>query len=168
MMNKMNVRVVFSLIILASICYGCQNGSRAKKAQTTQTVNEAVESMDKVEVSFVIADRYFVKNTYNKSGVKKITTQDQFDSIFGMAATMGENGLPTMIDFNKHIVIAVIEKESNLNTQIKINSLTRDENQILVDYSIENKGENSYTTKPALILILDITYQDYNVEVLRR
>ena len=53
-----------------------------------------------IDIPFQIINGYFVKNTFTNDHFPKakITTQEEFDNIFGAAAFMGENGTPTAIN----------------------------------------------------------------------
>ena len=53
------------------------------------------------EVAFEVAKNYFFKNDQVIPEYPKITTEEEFNKLFGMATTMGENGKPTAIDFVK-------------------------------------------------------------------
>ena len=49
-------------------------------------------NIKKDNIPYKIASNYFVKNSFDTSGVFSIYTQEEFDTIFGMASIMGENG----------------------------------------------------------------------------
>jgi len=114
-----------------------------------------------LKVPYTEAKSYFVKNTYKSSevSVKKITSQQEFDEIFGMATTMGKDGKPTSIDFSKDYVIALIGVETNKSTDFLIKNLVREKNSIILSYTIKEEGtENSYSILPTKILIVSKQY----------
>lgn len=113
------------------------------------------------KVPYTEAKNYFVKNTYKTNAVtsKKITSQQEFDDIFGMATTMGKDGKPTSIDFSKNYVIALIGVETNKPTDFLIKNLVREKDDIILSYAIkEESTENSYTILPTKILIVSKQY----------
>lgn len=118
------------------------------------------------KVPYTEAKNYFVKNTYKSIdvAVKKITTQKDFDQIFGMAATMGKEGKPTSIDFSRNYVIALIGLETNANEhpQLEIESLIKKESTIVLSYITNgwstNPTPSSYTILPVKILIVSKQY----------
>lgn len=113
-----------------------------------------------------VAKNYFVKNTVSDdyNGIHKITDQTQFDSLFGAATTMGEDGKPTEIHFDKHVVLAIIQPETNKEEKdVKIN-LNYLKNKIIVNFELVKGKELSHTFRPNTILILNKKYKDYSIE----
>lgn len=154
-MNKMTVRNLFVLMILTSIVYACQSGTNSGK---TQEQTNATRSSDKEDIPFTVAKNYFVNNTIKNIDNPKITSQDQFNKIFGAAAAMGTGGSPTKIDFTKQYVIAVVKPESEYNTVITPVSLPKDNDHLIFTYKVEKGEKQSYTMLPCLIVIVDNTY----------
>lgn len=114
-----------------------------------------------LKVPYSEAKNYFVKNTYqsNELAVKKIASQKEFDEIFGAAATMGSNGMPTNIDFSKNYVIALIGTQTNKSTDFLVKNLVKEKENIILSYAVkEESTENSYTILPAKILIVSKQY----------
>lgn len=144
-MLKMKMRNLLFLLVASLTFAACQGGANSAKKPG--------------DVPYTKAQHYFVNNTCNESGVKKITSQNEFDAIFGMAPVMGEGGAPTAIDFSKSYVIAIIGDVSNRTPEIQINSLKQIDGKIEVGYSINDKEETTYSTKPCAILIVDNEYQ---------
>lgn len=113
------------------------------------------------EVPYQIANNYFIKNTFPdaKLQVLKISSEESFNGIFGMATTMGENGKPTEIDFSKSFVIAVIDRASNDTESININSLKSTNGNLNLLYTVLKKEKSeSYTMRFASILIVNKKY----------
>ena len=101
-MKLTNRKITLPVILLFSLLMACHVNNE-KKAQ----------AIDKT-LSYTVANNYFVKNNVNDLANSKITTREEFDNLFGMAATMGSNGTPTSIDFENQYVIAVIEPDTDL------------------------------------------------------
>ena len=108
------------------------------------------------EVSYTVAQNYFIKNGAVIPENHKITDQETFNQIFGMATTMGENGKPTEIDFDKSFVIAVetgpVQKETKIIPEYLINHY---DGQLVFHYTIKQGDDMSYTIRPVLIIIVD-------------
>ncbi|MET3034782.1 hypothetical protein ABXT08_01650 [Chryseobacterium sp. NRRL B-14859] len=134
---------------------------------TSQTGNQAATT-----VPYTEAKNYFVKNTFksNTVTVKKIISQQEFDEIFGAAATMGKDGQPTLIDFSKDYVIALIGTETNahLNPEFNIKGLVKKGNSVILSYAKSGWSAStpaSYNVMPMKILIVSKQY-DGNVSSL--
>ena len=89
----------------------------------------------------------------------KISSQEEFDKIFGMATTMGENGKPTSIDFTKQYVIAVVGQVTDKSTSITVNSLKQNGNVITLNYNQTEGEKQTSFRQPLLLLIVDNKYQ---------
>ena len=102
-----------------------------------------------------------MKNTYKEGQLAdpKITSEAEFDTLFGMATTMGENGKQTVIDFNTQYIIAVIRPVTNQSTSLTVNSLQQIDSIITLHYT-ETAGEKQpSSTQPLLLLVVDNQYQ---------
>ena len=112
------------------------------------------------EVPFTVADNYFVRNDAPRPIPMKITTRDTFERIFGMAAVMGKNGLPTSIDFEHQFVIAVVLPETNHTTTIVVKRITDEADGLAITAQVEaSKEENTWTQIPMQLLIVDRAYE---------
>lgn len=111
------------------------------------------------EVPYKEAKNYFVKNNIDAAiDNPKLENQHDFDKVFGMATTMGESGKPTTIDFSKEFVVAQIEDPSTQKVELKPVSIKKNANILEIKYR-KIVGENqSYTSQPAMILIIDNKY----------
>ena len=131
-------------MIAVTFFIACKNPQR-----TTEAVN-------KNNIPYTIADKYFVKNTVGEFNTSKIENQQKFDEFFGMATVMGEGGRPTIVDFNKQYVVAIVKPETNRSTKISPISLqTSEVGEVLFTYKVEVGEENTYTTRPLLLIIID-------------
>jgi len=111
------------------------------------------------EVPFKEAKNYFVKNNIDAATDNpKFENQQEFDQVFGMATTMGENGKPTTIDFSKEFVVAQIQDPSTQKVELKPVSIKKNANILEIKYR-KITGENqSYISQSAMILIIDNKY----------
>ncbi len=116
---------------------------------------------NKKDIPFEIAKNYFVKNTVENNLLNlKISTQEDFEKYFGMATTMSKNGKPSPVNFSTQYVIAIVNKEAEKNINIAPQSLIQNEGNITLTYSITEGENQSYTSRTALILIIDNKYSE--------
>lgn len=149
-------------IIIALICcsvfIGCTN-----KTTSPTTVSAQTEQTEKKAIPYIVANRYFLKNGVETLPPQKITNQKNFDSYFGTAAVMGENGNPTDINFSTQYVISLTRPETDIETRLVPKSLeTNQKGEIVLCYQEIQGQKRTYTTKPLLLIIVDKKY-DGNV-----
>jgi hypothetical protein len=153
------------LITLLTIVLTSATACQSKKETILKPANQEITEAAAEEIPYVVAHNYFVKNTVESIENPKIETEEAFNSYFGMAATMSENGKPTAIDFTKEYVIAVVLPKSDIATTIKPISLIKEtDNGILFKYQIESGNKQSFISKPVLLLIVNKKY-DGNVSL---
>ena len=120
-------------------------------------VNKAQEKKVKKDIPFIVADRYFLKNSVADNVANlKISTHEDFDSIFGMATVMDESGQPRRIDFSKQYVLALIKPETDRELSISAVKLEKDaEGTIVFTYKVTLGDERSFTVRPCLVVVVD-------------
>lgn len=117
----------------------------------------------KKAIPYIVANRYFLKNGVETLPPQKITNQKDFDSYFGTAAVMDENGNPTDINFSTQYVISLTRPETDIETRLVPKSLeTNQKGEIVLCYQEIQGQKRTYTTKPLLLIIVDKKY-DGNV-----
>lgn len=118
------------------------------------------------EIPYKEAKNYFVKNNIEAAiDSPKFESQQEFDKVFGMATTMGDNGKPTPIDFSREFVVAQIEDPSTQSIELKPVSIRKNANILEVKYRKVVGADRSYTSQTAMILIIDRKYEgDVNFE----
>lgn len=116
-----------------------------------------------IEAEYTVAKNYFFKNGQEIPENKKITQEEEFYKLFGMATTMGENGKPTAIDFSKQFVIAVVLPVTNRDTEIIPDKVLVNGDKLLFYYNIKTREKLSYSIQPVSIIILDKQYEDKTV-----
>lgn len=107
------------------------------------------------ELSYSKAHGYFVRNDAPENAPEYYDSKESFDSIFGMAAVMGKEGMPSDIDFSRQSVIAVIGKETNRPTEYVPVSLTAQADTLRLEYQSDEGTATSYTMVPSLLLIIE-------------
>jgi len=88
-----------------------------------------------------------------------VSSQIEFDSIFGMATTMGQEGKPTRIDFDETYVVALIGKITDKTTTLSVVGLVKNDNQLMLKYRLDEGGVQSFSMRPFVILIINIQHQ---------
>ncbi len=108
------------------------------------------------DVPFEVVKNYFFRNDDEIPASPLITTQEQFDSLFGAAAFMGKDGQPTHVDFDRQSVIAVVLPETDIETTLRPLSLTRSGGSLTFTYGKEENDKLSYTIRPVLLVATDM------------
>ncbi len=108
------------------------------------------------QIPFEEAKGYFVLNSYRDGNLTgpKITTQEQFETIFGPAPVMGKDGAPTKIDFNTSYAVAAIEPETDLETRMHVRMVQYEEDRVTIVYIVRHGKKQSFHTRPVLLLII--------------
>jgi hypothetical protein len=114
------------------------------------------------------AEHYFLRNDVDGRKVPAaIATRSDFDRCFGMAAVMG--GQPTPIDFDRQFVIAVVLPETNHSTTIHPDTLTDEGDALQLEYGVSvSPEENTWTSVPLCLLIVDKRYERGQVVLIRQ
>ncbi len=109
------------------------------------------------QVAYSELNNYFVRNDYNPKRVERqiITSQEQFESVFGAGAVMGANGQPTSVNFKTQYVLAVILPETTRLTSVYPVSVLRNGNNLIFNYKIDKGEKLSYTMVPYTGIVLD-------------
>ena len=111
-------------------------------------------------IPYTLAKNYFVLNTVGDGPLSDpvIDNKARFDSLFGMATSMYENGNPTPIDFNKQFVIALVGKVTNQPELYTIKKLEQKKSCLLVTCRVKTMKKQSYTSQSLQLLIIDRKY----------
>ncbi|MBR6465206.1 MAG: hypothetical protein IKS82_02085 [Bacteroidales bacterium] len=160
---------IISIAIIATIAAATLLSSCKQNQQKQEEANPEAQMLGKPsEVNYTIAENYFIKNNAELPATHKITDQETFNQIFGMATTMGENGKPTEIDFEKQFVIAVetgpVQKETELIPGFLINHY---DGKLVFHYEVKQGADITYTIRPVLIIIVDKTYENLKIKVVK-
>jgi len=119
----------------------------------------------KTEVAFIIAQNYFFRNGQSIPANPKITTSKEFNQLFGMATTMGEEGKPTEIDFSKQFVLATVLPVTDTATEILPIKLEEKNDTLYYSYDIKIGEKLSFSIQPLSIIILDKKYENKPIVV---
>ena len=125
----------------------------------------AVENnIEKGEVPFEVAKNYFFKNDLDiLPASPKITSEEVFNKLFGMATTMGEDGQPTQIDFAKQFAVAIVLPVTDFATEINPVKLEVAGDSLLYTYQVKTGEKQSYSIQPISIIAIDKKYENKEV-----
>lgn len=163
-MMKTTISILLLTLMFSVSCRNTNKNAASKEVNTTDTASVA-------EVPYTVAERYFVNNTVQDSILTRvITSRNDFDKYFGMAAVMGEDGKPTPVDFSTQFVLAVINKESDREVKVTPLSLSVIGEKVKLKYKIQTGEEQqAFTSRVPLILIVNKKYQkDVDFEAVNR
>lgn len=149
----MKIKTIHLLLLVVVCATACQS----KKETTLQPKgdSEAIAGITDT-LPFVVAQNYFVKTTVEAIGNPKIETEAAFNSYFGAATTMGNNGKPTAVDFTKEFAIAIVLPKTDNATTIQPVALKKEANYSLVfEYKVAVGDKQSYTSRPCLLVLVD-------------
>lgn len=117
------------------------------------------------DVSFTVAENYFCNGETPTPASEKITSQQEFDRHFGMAAFMGKGGGTTRIDFSKQFAIVKVLPETFRSTEIRLLSMKKKgSNTLALTYQICQGDAQEYITRPFLIVLVNNRYKDFDIE----
>ena len=115
-------------------------------------------------ISYKEAHHYFVRNDVTDFSPRIIRNQTELEHYFGMAPVMSNDGsgLPTDIDFGRKNAIAIIEQQTNTETDIRITSIAKGKDgQMTVRYKVVRSGApQSYSFVPFALVLVDKKHGD--------
>ena len=125
----------------------------------------AVENnIEKGEVPYEVAKNYFFKNDLDVLPASpKITSEEVFNKLFGLATTMGEDGQPTQIDFAKQFAVAIVLPVTDFATEINPVKLEVAGDSLLYTYQVKTGEKQSYSIQPISIIAIDKKYENKEV-----
>ena len=119
-------------------------------------------------VPYTVLDRYFFKNGQEIPQSPKVDTAEEFATLFGAAAIMGEAGKPTPIDWAHEFVIAVVNPVTDCATELAPESLCLADGELVFTYT-ETVGEKqTWTMQPMLLIKVDRKYEGAPVRLDRK
>lgn len=135
------MKKIITTIAIVALFANCGGTSKTNE-NTDKTVAETAKPVELIKG----VDNYFV--TYKPKTVEVlIQGKEDFEANFNAAATM--DAQPTEVDFTVHKVGAIVVPETDIETEIVINKTSIADRKLVVDYSINTKGEKrSFTIVP--------------------
>ena len=150
-------KIIFALAAIMALA-ACGN-----KQTATPSSEDNVENS---EVAFEVAKNYFFKNDQVIPEYPKIVSEEEFNKLFGMATTMGEDGKPTAIDFTKQFVLAIVLPVTDFATEINPVKVEEKGDSLLYTYEIKAGEKQSFSIQPVSIIVLDRKYENKRVVLL--
>ena len=147
-------KILFAFVLLLA-CAACNSNKPAGAKVENGSVAE--------EVAFEVAQNYFFKNGQEIPASPKFTTEEEFNKLFGMATTMGENGKPTPIDFNKQFVLAIVLPVTDMATEILPVKVEAVGDTLRYAYDVKVGEKQSFTIQPLSLIVLDKQYENNQV-----
>ena len=145
-------KILFAFTLLLSMV-ACTN-------KPARAVENVVESSN---VTFEVAKNYFFKNDQVIPEYPKITTEEEFNKLFGMATVMGKDGKPTAIDFTKQFVLAIVLPETDFATEINPVKVEEKGDSLLYTYDVKTGEKQTFSIQPVSIIILDKQYESKRI-----
>ena len=119
-------------------------------------------------VNYTVAKNYFFKNGAVIPDNPKISSADEFQNLFGMAAVMGKDGMPTAIDFSKQFVLAVVLPVTDVATEIQPLDVKVQDGELVYEYSVKTGEKMTYSMQPMKLIVLDREYDGLNVKMVEK
>lgn len=132
-------------------------------ACTANKATSAEKSVVSSEVPFTVAEHYFFNKGQDIPVNPKITSEELFKQLFGMATVMGENGKPTKIDSSKQFVLAVVLPVTDINTEINPFKVEEKGDTLFYHYDVKTGEKQSFSIQPLSIIILDKKYENKEI-----
>lgn len=104
------------------------------------------------DVSYEQMKNYFFRNDAAIPSSPLIDSAEQFESLFGAAAFMGEKGAPTPVDFEKEFVIAVVCPVTDQSTTLTPESLQKKDDELVFTYQKTVGDKQSWSMQPVLLV----------------
>jgi hypothetical protein len=144
-MTNKTISLAFAIALLLAAC------NSQKSEETSQQASTETPISMETDIPFSVAKNYFVRNDYKDAPLHllKITSQADFDQVFGMATTMGANGKPTPIDFSAQYAVACISQTSDQVSSLEVTNLKKVADTILVSYTQSQGEKQSYSNTKA-------------------
>jgi hypothetical protein len=137
--------IATTLMLFALAVYGFAQTNSNKAANAAGSVN------------FEQFHSYFAKNNSGLKGDRSylaLTSQKQFDKVFGAAATMGTNSFLPSDVFKTKVVVATIKRGGALRRYENVKA-TEERGTLVVWYDVKDDEPGSATYNSPLILAVD-------------
>lgn len=134
-------------LILAGACVALLSSCNGTKKTETVIVNEQISTATSTNDSLITeVDQYFA--TFIPTEVTTMVVgKDEFAEKFNPARTM--DNAPTIVDFETYRVGAIVVPETAKETSIVLDDISIVDRKLVVNYSINQQGEDrSFTILP--------------------
>ena len=119
------------------------------------------------DIPFEEVKNYFFRNDADIPENPVIDSSEQFGELFGAAAFMGKDGQPTSVDFDKELVIAVVNPVTDRLTELIPESLQKVNGELVFTYRETIGEQQSWTMRPILLVKVDRKYKTDTVKLVK-
>lgn len=145
-------RIILSLLVVAMLSVSASYAKPVRKTDGT--------------VEYSVLHHYFHNNDAPMPESPLITTREEFDSQFGMAAVMGEGGQPTPVNFRKRVVLAIVLPVTEKSTTIDSVSVRQTApGELTLAYTVHEGVDMGYSIQPVYLMSIDRGYRNCKVNV---
>lgn len=138
----------------------------AMSACTSHSTDANKNNEETVEVAYEVAKNYYFKKGQQIPASPKITSDDEFDKLFGMATVMGKDGKPTSIDFTKQFVLAIVLPVTDTATEINPVKVEVKSDSLFYTYEVKTGEKQTFSIRPVSIIILDKQYENKDLKLI--
>lgn len=124
----------------------CSSSHQMTRNQTTISSDQVVE--------YQLARNYFIKNTVTEAVPSKISSQEEFDTYFGIARVMGDDGEATPIDFSSEYVIVADFEDTNKRVEMVPIGLHQEDQNLIFQFKVTEGAVSSAITRPFLLIVV--------------
>jgi len=111
------------------------------------------------EIEYTVAKHYFFNGDAEAPESPMVTSQEDFDLLYGKGAVMGRDGQPTEIDFSKQFVVGIVLPETDDYTTIVPGTLVKQKDTLTLHYSLEyGEKDMTWTMRPMALVVVDRKY----------
>ena len=146
-------------ITLTGRCKQFTNTSNKTLRVDTSNLEIAGTVSSGQKVPFREARNYFFRQGQSLPIDPMITSRERFDQHFGAAATMGTDGEPTAIDFDREFVLAVVLPPTDTLTTLRPVSVFANSEGLTFVYHADRGEKQTYTMQPLTLVVLDRRYE---------
>ncbi len=154
----MKQQIFIALFLTLTACNTVPKSDKTEKMTTEQQATD---------IPFATVENYFILNTVTAKVPLKISSQEEFDTYFGTAATMAPKSKPTTIDFSKEYAIVIDLGDTQNKTDIEALRLSRKDDNLILTYNLKQGDNQMFTTRPFLMIRVSNSYTG-NIQISRQ
>jgi hypothetical protein len=146
--------MIKQILTIAMITACFLSACKAKKnAETNRT---EVSTSSETNVKITVANNTYVKKSYTEAGEQRmtITTQKEFDKIFGTRELKVDDIEATEIDFKKHYVVALVGVMPAYETRFLYKTANASTEKIDVKYRVKVKEDKPAAERPSIVVVV--------------
>jgi hypothetical protein len=148
---------IAAVTLISLVFVSCNETKNTITKQDSESLKSVLPTTKEIMVPFTTVSNYFVKNDFKEAELQGVllTSQAEFDKIFGFATTMGGNGKPTEINFTKQNVIICICATSEMENKLTVNAIKKVGAKLVVIYSLEEGKKQTFSSRNFVAMLVD-------------